>query len=52
MVERGERADDLVFGRLVEAFELAVGLRVVWTGHQMAGLPLGNEGLELTAFEL
>ena len=51
-IERGEWADGLVFDGLVEAFEFAVGLGVVGAGHDMAGLPLGDEGFELTAFEL
>ena len=51
-VERGERADGLFLEGLMEAFELAVGLGVVGAGHDMAGLPLGDEGFEFPAFEL
>ncbi len=51
-IKRCEGADGLILQGLVEALKFAVGLRVVWAGHDVAGLPLGNEGLELAAFEL
>ncbi len=51
-VERGERADGLAFEGLMEAFEFSVGLRIVGAGHDVAGLPMGQERFELTAFEL
>jgi hypothetical protein len=49
--QRGFGTDGLLFERLVEAFEFSVGLGILGTGRDVAGLPLGDEGFELPAFE-
>jgi hypothetical protein len=39
-------------GEAVYRSEVADGLGIAGTGHDVAGLPLGDEGFELPAFEL
>ena len=51
-VKRSERTNGMVLEGLVESFDFSVGLRVIRAGHDVAGLPLGNERFELAAFEL
>ena len=51
-IKRGERTYGMALKGLMEAFDFAVGLRVIRTGHDVAGLPLSDEGFELSAFEL
>jgi hypothetical protein len=50
--ERRERTDYLILEGFVEAFELSIGLWVVGAGHDMNGVPLGDEGFELPAFQM
>jgi hypothetical protein len=42
----GFGGDGLLFERFMEAFEFSVGLGIVGTGPDIAGLPLGDEGFE------
>ena len=44
--QRGFGTDGLLFERFMEAFEFSVGLGIVGTGPDIAGLPLGDEGFE------
>ena len=50
--ERGLGADGLGFQGLMEALNLAVGLRVVRAGHDVARLPLIDKDPELSGFVL
>ena len=50
--QRGFGTDGLLFERFVQAFEFSVELGILGTGHDVAGLPLDDEGFEFPAFEL